>query len=140
MVDLATRVMMGEPLKDMGYGTGLYPTPPYFCVKAPVFSFEKLSDANSRLGPEMKSTGEVLGIGRTMTEALFKSLTSSGMSIATIQPGQHLGAMITVDEHSQLEVVGLAKKLDDLGVTLYADPKTAATIEKIKLFGSEGKA
>jgi len=131
MVDLATRVMMGEPLKDMGYGIGLYPTPPYFCVKAPVFSFEKLSDANSRLGPEMKSTGEVLGIGRTMTEALFKSLTSSGMSIATIQTGQHLGAMVTVDEHSQLEVVGLAKKLDDLGVTLYADPQTAATIEKL---------
>ena len=131
MVDLATRVMMGESLKDMGYGTGLYPTPPYFCVKAPVFSFEKLTDANSRLGPEMKSTGEVLGIGRTMTEALFKSLTSSGMSIATIQPGQRLGAMLTVDEHSLLEVVGLAKKLDDLGVTLYADPRTASVVEKL---------
>ena len=131
MVDLATRVMMGEPLKNMGFGTGLYPTPPYFCVKAPVFSFEKLTDANSRLGPEMKSTGEVLGIGRTMTEALFKSLTSSGMSIATVQPGQHLGAMVTVDEHSLLEVVGLAKKLEDLGVSIYADEKTAAVIERL---------
>ncbi len=131
MVDLATRVMMGESLKDLGYGTGLYPTPPYFCVKVPVFSFEKLSDANSRLGPEMKSTGEALGLGRTMTEALFKGLTSSGMSVASVQPGKRLGALISVDDHDLLEVVGLAKKLDDLGVVMYATPKTAAAIEKL---------
>ncbi len=131
MVDLATRVMMGEPLKDMGFGTGLYPTPPYVCVKVPVFSFEKLSDANSRLGPEMKSTGEALGLGRTMTEALFKGLTSSGMSVASVQPGKKLGALISVDDHDLLEVVGLAKKLDDLGVAMYATPKTAAAIERL---------
>ncbi len=128
MVDLATRVMMGEALKDLGYGTGLYPTPPYFCVKAPVFSFEKLTDANARLGPEMKSTGEVLGIGRNMTEALFKALTSSGMTVAS---GEKIGALITVDDHDLLEVIGLAKKLDDLGVTLFAPPDTADAIEKL---------
>ena len=131
MVDLATRVMMGAPLKELGFGTGLYPTPPYFCVKVPVFSFEKLTDANSRLGPEMKSTGEALGIGRTMTEALFKGLTSSGMSVASVEPGKRLGALISVDDHDLLEVVGLAKKLDDLGVVMYATPKTAAAIEKL---------
>ena len=131
MVDLATRVMMGTPLKDLGFGVGLYPTPPYFCVKVPVFSFEKLSDANSRLGPEMKSTGEALGLGRTMTEALFKGLTSSGMSVASVQPGKRLGALISVDDHDLLEVVGLAKKLDDLDIAIYATPKTALAIEKL---------
>ena len=63
MVDLATRAMLGEKLSDMGYGTGLYPPPPYVAVKVPVFSFEKLTDVDVQLGPEMKSTGEVLGIG-----------------------------------------------------------------------------
>ncbi|MEE1299680.1 MAG: carbamoyl-phosphate synthase large subunit, partial [Acutalibacteraceae bacterium] len=72
MVELASRVMLGEPLKKMGYGTGLYRTPPYVAVKVPVFSFEKLMDANSYLGPEMKSTGEVLGVGKNLNEALFK--------------------------------------------------------------------
>ena len=131
MVDLATRVMMGEALKDLGFGTGLYPTPPYYCVKVPVFSFEKLTDANSRLGPEMKSTGEVLGIGRTMTEALYKGLTASGITIGNCQPGHTLGALLSVDDHDLLEVVGLAKKLDDLGIALYAPPDTAHAIEKL---------
>ena len=72
MVDIATKVMTGTPLKELGFGTGLYKTPPYFAVKVPVFSFEKLLDANSSLGPEMKSTGEVLGVGKTIDEALFK--------------------------------------------------------------------
>ncbi|MBQ1245828.1 MAG: carbamoyl-phosphate synthase large subunit, partial [Clostridia bacterium] len=72
MVDLAARVMVGQTLAEQGYGTGLYRTPPYYTVKVPVFSFEKLLDANSRLGPEMKSTGEVLGIGKNLNEALFK--------------------------------------------------------------------
>ena len=131
MVDLATRVMMGEALKDLGFGTGLYPTPPYYCVKVPVFSFEKLTDANSRLGPEMKSTGEVLGLGRTMTEALYKGLTASGITIGNCQPGHTLGALLSVDDHDLLEVVGLAKKLDDLGIALYAPPDTAHAIEKL---------
>ena len=74
MVDIATRIMLGENLADMGYGTGLAKTIPYVTAKVPVFSFEKLSNVNSILGPEMKSTGEVLGIGKTLQEALFKGL------------------------------------------------------------------
>ena len=66
MVDLATRAMLGEKLKDMGYGTGLYPTSPYVAVKVPIFSFEKLADVDNHLGPEMKSTGEVLGIASAL--------------------------------------------------------------------------
>ncbi len=64
MVELATRAMLGEKMKDMGYGTGLYKTSPYVAVKVPVFSFEKLINVDSHLGPEMKSTGEVLGLRR----------------------------------------------------------------------------
>ena len=81
MVDLASKVMLGEKLIDLGYGVGLYRTPPYVAVKVPVFSFEKLNDANSILGPEMKSTGEVLGIGKTLPEALFKGLTAAGFAV-----------------------------------------------------------
>ncbi|WP_187152222.1 ATP-binding protein, partial [Treponema endosymbiont of Eucomonympha sp.] len=78
MVELAVRAMLGESLVAMGYGTGLYRTPPYFAVKVPVFSFEKLSDVDTHLGPEMKSTGEVLGIARTVDEALYKGLVAAG--------------------------------------------------------------
>ena len=72
MVDLATRMMVGEKLREQGYGTGLYRQPPYVAVKVPVFSFEKLVGVNATLSPEMKSTGEVLGVGATMAEAMFK--------------------------------------------------------------------
>ncbi len=128
MVDLATRVMVGEPLRDMGYGTGLYRTPPYYTVKVPVFSFEKLSDVNSSLGPEMKSTGEVLGIGKTLNEALFKGLASAGFRLRAPEMGQDIGVLISVCDHDYLEVVTLAKKLDDLGMKLYATKGTAETI------------
>ena len=132
MVDLATRVMIGEPLKDMGYGTGLYRTPPYFTVKVPVFSFEKLTDANSYLGPEMKSTGEVLGIGKTLNEALFKGLTSAGMKIQPASiAGKPTGVFISVDRYDQWEIISLAKKLDDLGFSLYATKETAESIGKL---------
>jgi carbamoyl-phosphate synthase large subunit len=132
MVDLATRVMIGEPLKDMGYGVGLYRTPPYFTVKVPVFSFEKLADANSYLGPEMKSTGEVLGIGKTLNEALFKGLTSAGMKIRpSLHRGEQIGVFISVDRYDQLEIISLAKKLDDLGFKLYATDETAQSIGRL---------
>lgn len=78
MVDLATRAMLGDKLKDMGYGTGLYRLSPYVAVKVPVFSFEKLINVDSHLGPEMKSTGEVLGIANTLEEALYKGLVAAG--------------------------------------------------------------
>ena len=82
MVDIATRLMVGESLKDLPYGTGLYKQPPYVTVKVPVFSFEKLQGVNSALSPEMKSTGEVLGIGKTLEEALFKGLLSAGFRLS----------------------------------------------------------
>ena len=126
MVDLASRVMIGQPLKDLGYGTGLYKTPPYSAVKVPVFSFEKLTDANSYLSPEMKSTGEVLGIGKNVTEALFKGLISSGIRLP--KPGDPIGVLISVDEHDLPEVVGVARRFSDLGCTVYATPDTARAI------------
>ena len=96
MVDLASEVMLGKSLSELGYGTGLYRTPPYFAVKVPVFSFEKLDDANSILGPEMKSTGEVLGVGKSMAEALFKGLTAAGFKVPSNRGGNGAGVFISV--------------------------------------------
>ncbi|MBR4954906.1 MAG: carbamoyl-phosphate synthase large subunit, partial [Clostridia bacterium] len=131
MVDLAARVMTGEKLSDLGYGSGLYKTPPYYAVKVPVFSFEKLNDVNSYLGPEMKSTGEVLGVGKTLTEALFKGLTAAGIKLRSPKRGGASGVFISVDEHDHPEIVKLAKKLDDLGMKMYATEGTAKAIEQL---------
>ncbi len=128
MVDLATKVMTGTPLKDLGYGTGLYEAPPYFAAKAPVFSFEKLNDVNSYLGPEMKSTGEVLGIGKTLNESLFKALVSSGINIQPTSGSNELGVLLSVDEHDLDEIVSIAKKMQDLGIHIYAAKETARAI------------
>ncbi len=126
MVDLATQVMMGATLKELGYASGLWKTPPYYAVKVPVFSFEKLTDANSLLGPEMKSTGEVLGIGRTLPEAIFKGLAAAGYG--NISAG---GVLLSVENHQLSEVVSLAKKLGDRKLPLYATPDTAAVIRSL---------
>lgn len=131
MVDLATRVMTGTPVKQLGYGTGLYKTPPYFAVKVPVFSFEKLTDANAYLGPEMKSTGEVLGLGKTLNEALFKGLVSAGIAPKAPALGQQVGVLLSVQEHDRMEVLALAEKLDALGLSLYATPDTAAAVQTL---------
>lgn len=131
MVDLAARVMTGEPLASLGYGTGLYNAPPYYAVKVPVFSFEKLQTANSYLGPEMKSTGEVLGMGKTLSEALFKGLVASGIKIPHKAQKAHIGALISTDEHDSDEIVGVAKKISDLGVEIFATTDTARVIESL---------
>ena len=128
MVDLASKVMLGADLKSLGCGTGLHPIPPYSCVKVPVFSFEKLSDANSILGPEMKSTGEVLGIGRTLPEALFKGLTAAGFRVPDLRHQGHNGVLISVDTHDYQEILDVSRKLHDLGMKLYATTGTAQTI------------
>ncbi len=130
MVDIAARVMLGERLVDLGYGTGLYRTPPYFAVKAPVFSFEKLSDANSMLGPEMKSTGEVLGLGRTVAEALFKGLSAARLTVPPVHEG-NAGILVSVEESDYPEIISLAKRFYDLGLTLYATGGTAAAIAQL---------
>lgn len=124
MVELASKVMVGQRLRELGFGVGVYKTPPYFAVKVPVFSFEKLTDVNSYLGPEMKSTGEVLGIGKTVNEALFKGLTSAGLTLKS----DNTGVLVSVDSHDLLEIVTLAKKIYDLGFTIYATPETARAV------------
>lgn len=129
MVELATKIMVGSSLKGLGYGTGLYHIPPYFAVKVPVFSFEKLNDVNSQLGPEMKSTGEVLGVGKNLKEALFKGLVSAGFKVDANKHGH--GVLITVTKQDRYEIVNLAKKLDDLGAKLYATPETAKEIQRL---------
>ncbi len=129
MVELATKIMVGSTLKELGYGTGLYNIPPYFAVKVPVFSFEKLNDVNSQLGPEMKSTGEVLGVGKNLKEALFKGLVSAGFKVDANKHGH--GVLITVTKQDRYEIVNLAKKLDDLGAKLYATPETAKEIQRL---------
>ena len=128
MVDLATRVMVGEPLKSLGYGTGLYRQPPYVAVKVPVFSFEKITDANAALSPEMKSTGEVLGLGKNMQEALFKGLVSAGYKV---EKETHGGVLISVNRRDQPEIVGIARKLDEMGYKLYATERTAFEISRL---------
>ena len=133
MVDIAGRIMLGEKLEDLGYGTGLYRTPPYYAVKVPVFSFEKLGDANSILGPEMKSTGEVLGIGKTLAEAMFKGLTASGLKLPSSHEIQDSGVLISVEDSDYQEVMALARRFYELGLKLYATTGTAKAIGSLGL-------
>ena len=125
MVDLATRVMLGHPLKSLGFGTGLYK---HVAVKVPVFSFQKITDANAALSPEMKSTGEVLGLGKDMQEALFKGLVSAGYKVEKPTRG---GILISVNHRDQPEVVGIARRLDEMGFKLYATDGTAREISHL---------
>ncbi len=125
MVDLATRIMLGEMLKDMGYGTGLYRNAAYYAVKVPIFSFEKLIDLDTQLGPEMKSTGEVLGIAKTMEEALYKGLVAAGYHMT-----KQGGVLITVRDSDKREICAVARLYADLGLKLYATEGTAAVLEK----------
>ena len=123
VVDIATRAMLGEKIKDMGYGTGLFRSVPYFAVKVPVFSFEKLSGLDTQLGPEMKSTGEVLGIGRTLTEALYKGLVA-----ANYRMDKGGGVFITVKNSDKGEMVDVARKFYESGFSLYATKGTARAL------------
>ena len=131
MVELATKIMVGAKLKKLGFGTGLYPNSPYVAVKVPVFSFEKLNDVNSQLGPEMKSTGEVLGIGKTIEEALFKGLVSAGFKMCHPTAEKPVGVYFTVNDQDKFEIVSIAKKFADLGCNLYATAGTAKVISDL---------
>ncbi len=124
MVDLATRAMLGEKLADMGYGTGLYKNSAYYAVKVPVFSFEKLINVDTHLGPEMKSTGEVLGLAGTLEEALYKGLVAAGYEMK-----KSGGVLLTVRERDKAEAVDVAKGFANLGFTLYATEGTAKALE-----------
>ncbi len=123
MVDLATRAMLGEKLRDMGYGSGLYRTPPYVAVKVPVFSFEKLSDVDTQLGPEMKSTGEVLGLAATMDEAIYKGLRAAGYRM-----DKRGGVFITVRDVDKPFISETAKRFHNLGFEIYSTEGTAALL------------
>ncbi|MCR5725307.1 MAG: carbamoyl-phosphate synthase large subunit [Treponema sp.] len=127
MIELATRAMLGEPVAAMGWGTGLYKKPAYVAVKVPVFSFEKLMDVDTHLGPEMKSTGEVLGIASTREEAVFKGMAAAGWKMLG---GKGTGVLFSVRATDLPELPALARKFADLGFTLYATSGNAATISR----------
>lgn len=123
MVDLATRCMLGEKLADMGYGTGLYRNSPYVAVKVPVFSFEKLIGVDNHLGPEMKSTGEVLAVSSSLEESLYKGLTAAGYKLDAKG-----GVFITVRDADKAEIPQTAKMFADLGFKIYATHGTAMVL------------
>ena len=120
MVDLATKIMLGETLKSLGYESGLYPSGDYVAVKVPVFSFEKLQDVDTMLGPEMKSTGECLGIGRTFEDALLKGLIAAGYDLK-----KEGGVLISVRDSDKQEIIPIADRLSRMGFELYGTSGTA---------------
>ena len=134
MVELATRAMMGEKISDMGFGTGLYRKPDYFAVKVPVFSFEKLNDVDTALGPEMKSTGEVLGIAKTRIEALYKGMMAAKIKLIRPEtsdnsnPNSRPGFLFSVRKTDLPELPSIAKKFHELGFALYGTEGNAHTI------------
>ncbi|MDD4565563.1 MAG: carbamoyl-phosphate synthase large subunit [Eubacteriales bacterium] len=120
MCELATRVSVGERLSALGYSSGIAKIPPYVAVKVPVFSFEKITDLDTHLGPEMKSTGEVLGIGKNLQEALYKGLVAAGYKLR-----KQGGVLITVRDSDKPEIIHIAHKLSECGFMLYATRGTA---------------
>ena len=131
VIDLATRAMLGEKLRDMGYGTGLHPESGYFAIKMPVFSFEKIVGADTSLGPEMKSTGEVLGISKDYNEALQKAFDGSGVRMP-----KGARVVITVCDKDKPEICELARGFEQAGFELYA---TSGTLKALHNAGVEAK-
>ena len=126
IIDLATKVMLGQKLRDLGWGYGLYREADYFAVKMPVFSFEKLADVDTGLGPEMKSTGEVLGIAESFPQALLKAFKGANMRA----PKKGGRIILTVKDEDKGEAVGIARGFADLGVEILATEGTCRTLEK----------
>jgi len=127
MVDIATKIMLGESLKEQGYTSGLYKEADFIAVKVPVFSFEKLHDVDTALGPEMKSTGECLGIARTFEDALYKGLVAAGYNLEKKKGG---GVLITVRDTDKQEILYVADKFERLGFDIYATSGTASMLNK----------
>ena len=125
IVDLATKVIVGNTLKGMGYPTGLAPEAEYIAVKMPVFSFEKLRGAEISLGPEMKSTGECLGIAKTFNEALYKAFLGAGINLP-----KHKQMIITVKDADKPEAAEAAKRFEALGYKIYATRSTAKYLQE----------
>ena len=119
IVDLATKVMTGQKLKDLGYEPGLAPESPYWAIKMPVFSFEKIRGADVSLGPEMKSTGECLGISKNYEEALYKAFLGAGINLP-----KHKKMIMTVKDADKLEAVEVGRRFAALGYEIYATRST----------------
>jgi len=125
MCELATKVSAGEMLADNGYSSGIAKIPPYIAVKVPVFSFEKLAGLDTHLGPEMKSTGEVLGLGKNLEEALYKGLVAAGYKMK-----RQGGVLLTIKDGDKGEITGMAQKFSKMGFSLHATRGTARFLEK----------
>ncbi len=125
IVALASSVILGKRLKDLGHGTGLAPNAAYIAIKMPVFSFEKLYGADITLGPEMKSTGECLGLARTFNEALYKAFLGAGFNLP-----KHKKMIITVKDSDKLEAAEVAKRFSALGYEIYATKGTAKVLNE----------
>lgn len=125
MVDIATKLMFGATLKELGYESGLYPEGDYVAVKVPVFSFEKLQDVDTMLGPEMKSTGECLGIAKTFEDALLKGLVAAGYDLK-----KEGGVLISVRDSDKQEIISIADKFSRMGFELYGTSGTASMLNR----------
>ena len=123
IISLATRAICGESIKDMGFGTGILREPDLVAVKMPVFSFEKIKGADISLGPEMKSTGECLGIGKNFNEALYKAFVGAGIKLP-----KHKKMIITVRDSEKEKVIDIAKRFRALGYTIYSTKGTAKVL------------
>ncbi len=124
IVDLATRVILGETLRDMGYTEDIAPEADYVAIKMPVFSFEKLRGAEISLGPEMKSTGECLGIAKTFNEALYKAFLGAGIELPKFKQ-----MIITVNDKDKPDAVEVGKRFEALGYRIYATRSTAKYLQ-----------
>ena len=125
IVDLATKVITGYKIKDLGYETGLQKESDYIAIKMPVFSFEKIRGAEISLGPEMKSTGECLGIAKTFNEALYKAFLGAGIDLP-----KHKQMIITVKDADKGEAIDIAARFEKLGYTIYATRSTANALKE----------
>ena len=125
IVDLATRVITGEKIKDMGYTPGLQPESEYFAIKMPVFSFEKIRGADISLGPEMKSTGECLGISKNYNEALFKAFLGNGVNLP-----KYKKMILTVKDSDKLDAVEIGQRFTALGYEIYSTRSTCRVLNE----------
>ncbi len=125
MVDIATKIMLGKSLKEQGYESGLYKKSEYVAVKVPVFSFEKLQDVDTMLGPEMKSTGECLGIAKNFEDALLKGLVAAGYDLK-----KEGGVLISVRDQDKQEIIKIADKFASMGFDIYGTSGTASVLNK----------